>query len=72
MTASKQIAGRAGEGGVMEYPVAVQPSEPDLVSADDFADAIVARWQDSVLAIIDVGKLLLGAKRRFRMASSDP
>ena len=46
----------------MEYPVAVQPSEPDLVSADDFADAIVARWQDSVLAIIDVGKLLLGAK----------
>ncbi len=31
-------------------------------SADDFADAIAERWQDSVLAIIDVGKLLLGAK----------
>ena len=32
------------------------------VSVDDFADAISARWQDSVVAIIDVGKLLLGAK----------
>ena len=35
----------------------------DLVSVDDFADAISARWQDSVVAIIDVGKLLLGAKQ---------
>ena len=34
----------------------------ELVSADDFASAIAERWQDSVLAIIDVGKLLLGAK----------
>ena len=31
-------------------------------TADDFASAIARRWQDSVLAIIDVGKLLLGAK----------
>ena len=34
----------------------------ELVSSDDFASAIAERWQDSVLAIIDVGKLLLGAK----------
>ena len=34
----------------------------ELVNADDFAFAIARRWQDSVLAIIDVGKLLLGAK----------
>ena len=31
-----------------------------LANADDFASAITRRWQDSVLAIIDVGKLLLG------------
>ena len=48
---------------MMKYPVAVRPAATlDLVSADDFADAISARWQESVLAIIDVGKLLLGAK----------
>ena len=34
----------------------------ELVSSDDFVSAIAQRWQDSVLAIIDVGKLLLGAK----------
>ncbi len=34
----------------------------ELVSSDDFASAIAQCWQDSVLAIIDVGKLLLGAK----------
>ena len=34
----------------------------ELASADDFTSAITKRWQDSVLAIIDVGKLLLGAK----------
>ena len=34
----------------------------ELVSSDDFASAIARRWQDSVVAIIDVGKLLLGAK----------
>ena len=33
----------------------------ELVNADDFAFAIARRWQDSVLAIIDVGKLLLGS-----------
>ena len=31
-------------------------------TADDFVSAISRRWQDSVAAIIDVGKLLLGAK----------
>ena len=34
----------------------------ELVSSGDFASAIAERWQDSVVAIIDVGKLLLGAK----------
>ena len=40
----------------------IRPGEETIQGADDFADAISARWQDSVLAIIDVGKLLLGAK----------
>ena len=31
----------------------------ELITADDFAAAISHRWQDSVVAIIDVGKLLL-------------
>ena len=34
----------------------------ELVTRDDFASAIAQRWQDSVVATIDVGKLLLGAK----------
>ena len=34
----------------------------ELATARDFASAIAQRWQDSVVAIIDVGKLLLGAK----------
>ena len=37
----------------------------ELVSSDDFAFAIKQRWQDSVAAIIDVGKLLLGANLHF-------
>ena len=37
-------------------------TERQLVDAEDFASAIARRWQDSVVAIIDVGKLLLGAK----------
>ena len=40
----------------------IRSGEETIQGADDFADAISARWQDSVLAIIDVGKLLLGAK----------
>ena len=34
----------------------------ELITASDFASAITQRWQDSVVAIIDVGKLLVGAK----------
>ena len=36
-----------------------------MVSAEDFASVIARRWQDSVLAIIDVGKLLMGAKNEL-------
>ena len=34
----------------------------ELTTAGDFASAIAQRWQDSVVAIIDVGKLLWRAK----------
>ena len=34
----------------------------ELVTAGDFAAAIGRRWQDTVVAIIDIEKLLLGAK----------
>ena len=34
----------------------------ELATVDDFASAIAQRWQDSVVAIIDVGKLMLRAK----------
>ena len=34
----------------------------ELTTARDFTSAIARRWQDSVVAIIDVGRLLLGAK----------
>ncbi len=44
----------------------------ELTTACDFASAIAQRWQDSVVAIIDVGKLLLGARSLYRTGSLDP
>ena len=38
------------------------PEHRELVTTDDFASAIAQRWRDSVVTIIDVGKLLLGAE----------
>ena len=44
----------------MSKLAAIKPGE--LVTRDDFASAIAQRWRDSVAAIIDAGRLLLGAK----------
>ena len=44
----------------------------ELTTAGDFALAISQRWQDSVLAIIDVGKLLLGAKATLSHGEFEP
>ena len=44
----------------------------ELVTKDDFAFAIAERWQDSVVAIIDVGKLLLGAKATLSHGEFEP
>ena len=43
-----------------------------LVTRDDFASAIAQRWQDSVVAIIVVGKLLLGAKVTLSHGEFEP
>lgn len=69
----RQRGERAGERAIQTG----QQRLPLRGGADDFADAISARWQDSVVAIIDVGKLLLGAKHALphgefgRMVESD-
>ena len=34
----------------------------ELVTVDDFTSAIVQRWQDSLMAILDIGRLLSEAK----------
>ena len=50
-------------GGRVNFHALVSGQEHrELVTTDDFASAIAQRWRDSVVTIIDVGKLLLGAK----------
>ena len=43
-----------------------------LVNANDFSLAIAERWRDSVAAIMDIGKLLLGAKTTLSHGEFEP
>jgi N6-adenosine-specific RNA methylase IME4 len=46
------------------HPVTGEVLEPDALTVDEWAAIITARWQDSVEAILDVGRMLLRAKSK--------